>query len=544
VWRRGGGSRLSNSPLEPAGAVRDGRLDVPAGGRAVARGAVKFHGWTLFSSGPAARVELWLGDDDLGPARLGLPRPDVCRALGLEAGAATGFELAAQLDGWAEGETSLRAVATSAAGERLELAPQRLEIVSPAVARPPSPPREVTPYAPSRAGLQTLVVTHQLDLGGAQLYLMDLLRELLRTAAANPTVVSARDGCLRGELEAMGVPVHVSGPPATDDLAAHLGHVEELAAWAADRDFEAVFVNTATCLATPGAEVAGRLGIPAVWAIHESIEPALLWAHVDAAVRRRATQALGDVAQTLFVAEATRRLFEPATGGRGLAIPYGLDLEPIDERRHGFDREGARRAAGIAADAEVVLCVGAIEPRKGQIPLVQAFDLLAERHPRAQLVFVGARKDSDSEFLAEYAGNHAAGERIRIVPTTPDVHAWFGLADLVVCPSDVESMPRAVLEGMAWELPVLATSVFGLPELIEDGVNGWLCEPRDLAALAAALDRALASGPEQRRRIGAAARSLVERRHSLEDYGREVAELLQRVVAGPRVGRLVDAAAG
>jgi glycosyltransferase involved in cell wall biosynthesis len=125
---------------------------------------------------------------------------------------------------------------------------------------------------------------------------------------------------------------------------------------------------------------------------------------------------------------------------------------------------------------------------------------------------------------------------------TPEVEPWFGIADLLVCPSDIESMPRTVLEAMAWETPVLATAIFGLPDLIEDGESGWLCEPRDLAALTAALDRALTSGAEERRRIGRAGRVLVESRHSLEQYGREVAALLERIAGGPRVESLVDRA--
>jgi D-inositol-3-phosphate glycosyltransferase len=546
VWGRQPHPEPPNPLPEPTEAVRRGCLDVPATGRVVRRGAVKFHGWTQFSSGPASRIELWLGDRSLGPARLGLPRWDVCRALELKPGEASGFELTAILDDWPEGETTLRAVATSVNGERLELDPQLLEIVSPAPARSssPSPPSERTPHPPSRAGLRTLVFTHQLDLGGAQLYLMDLLRELLRIEAVNPTVVSAWDGHLRGELEQLGVPVHVTGTPPSESLASHLGHIEELAAWADDRAFEVAFVNTATSLATPGAEVAARLEIPAVWAIHESLEPSELWGHVNPAIRSRAVRALGEAAQTLFVAEATQRLFEPTIGpGRGLAIPYGLDLDPIDACRLGFDRDGARRAVGIPADAEVILCVGSIEPRKAQIPLAQAFDLVAERHPRARLVFVGGRDDSYSRFLAEFGRCCGRAERIEIVPMTPEVQPWFGLADLAVCASDVESLPRTVLEAMAWETPVVATSVFGLPDVVREGETGWLCEPRDLTALAEALDRALASSPQERRRIGLAGRRLVERRHSLEGYGREVTELLHRVVAGPRVERLVDAAA-
>jgi glycosyltransferase involved in cell wall biosynthesis len=291
-------------------------------------------------------------------------------------------------------------------------------------------------------------------------------------------------------------------------------------------------------------EVAPRLGLPPVWAIHESFEPSKLWDHVDPAIRGRAEAALAEVAQPLFVAAATQRLFEPTIGrGRGLTIPYGLDLAPIDSCRAGFDREAARARAGIPSEAEVVLCVGSIEPRKAQLPLAQAFELLATSHPRARLIFVGGRDDAHSDSLAGFAASSSAADRIAIVPMTPDVQPWFGLSDLLACPSDIESLPRTVLEAMAWEMPVLATSVFGLPDLIDDGESGWLCEPRDLKALTAALDRALSSNSQERRRIGRTARSIVERRHSLEDYGREVAGLLDRVARGPQAKRLVNAAA-
>lgn len=538
---------LEPEPTEPR---PEGKIDSPAHGSFVRRGTVTFQGWAWFPSGPVSRVEIWLGDELLGRARTGIPRPDVNRHVPLPASEAAGFKLTADLRGWPgeDGETLLRAVVTGAAGERLELGPLPLRVAPPpAVAAPsqlPALPAR-TPHAEPGSGLRLLVYTHQLDLGGAQLYLMDLLRELLRIEAVDPTVVASRDGHLRAELEALGVPVHVSGLPPTDSLSAHLGRVEELAAWAGDHEFEAAFVNTATVLAILGVDLAARLGIPAVWAIHESFEPAELWQDIDPGIRDRAEAALATVAQPLFVATATERLFEPACGrGRGLTLPYGLDLEPIDARRRRFDRAAARREAGIPLDAEVVLCVGSVEPRKGQLPLAQAFDALCARHPSARLVLVGARDDAYSHTLAEYAASSRAAERIEIVPMTPDVQPWFGLSDLVVCASDVESLPRTVLEAMAWEVPVLATDVFGLPELIEHGESGWLCEPRDLAALTAALDRALGSGPEERRRIGRAGRGLVERRHSLGDYGRRVADLLEQVAAGqdPR-RRPVDAAA-
>ena len=225
-------------------------------------------------------------------------------------------------------------------------------------------------------------------------------------------------------------------------------------------------------------------------------------------------------------------------------LPYGLDLEPIDASRAGFDRAAARRDAGIAEDAEVVLCVGTVEPRKAQLPLAQAFSLIAARHPRAHLIFVGGGDNADSHALADYIESSGLADRIELVPITAEVQSWYGIADLLVCASDVESLPRTVLEAMARETPVLATAVFGLAELIDDGETGWLCEAGDIRALAEGLDRALSSTPEERRRIGRSARALVERRHALDAYGREVARLLAEVATGKTPGVEDRATAG
>jgi D-inositol-3-phosphate glycosyltransferase len=282
----------------------------------------------------------------------------------------------------------------------------------------------------------------------------------------------------------------------------------------------------------PGAEAAAEIGLPFIWAIHESYPPSVLLADFSPGVRERAERALVGASSLVFEAEATKRLYEPVAGGeRCTMLPYGLDLTPIDAHRAEFDGEAARRGAGIPAEAELIACVGTVEPRKAQVMLAQAFDMVAPQHPRAWVAFVGGRNDDNTKALRRYIDSSPQGERMRVIPVTPEVESWYGMADLLVCASDIESTPRTVLEAMAWETPVLGTRVFGLPELIADGETGWLCEPRDLSALAAALDRVLSLPAEERKRVGAAGRPLVEERHSLERYGREVAGLLDRAVA-------------
>jgi glycosyltransferase involved in cell wall biosynthesis len=344
-----------------------------------------------------------------------------------------------------------------------------------------------------------------------------------------PTVVSALDGITRLYLEELGVQVVVTGIVSVDDRDARRGRVEEIATWAADRGFEAVLINTATALVLHGGEVAAMLEIPALWAIHESVEPETMWGDLDSDVKRRAEAVLGEAAAAVFEANATQRLYERAIGPeRCMTTLYGVDLRPIDARRDKFDRSKARAELGIPSDADVLLCIGTIEPRKAQMALSQAFELIAGRHPDARLVFVGGRGDFQSRLLQEKINESRFAERMRLVAVDPDVQSWYGVSDIFVCASDVESLPRTVLEAMAWETPVLATAVFGLPEVIDEGETGWLCEPRDIEALANGIDRALSSGPSERAAIGLAARELVERRCSLEDYGRTIARFLDQ----------------
>lgn len=506
-----------------------GSLDFPVPGTRFEGEVVVLSGWVVFEGAATARVEAWLGDRPLGRARLGLRREDVAQLHEGPDAAVSGFELRAGVEAAEEDrELELRAVAWSTAGERRELGsvPVVLGRRRPPLPRPPRVTRST-----AAGGRRLLAFTNELPLAGASLHLLELLREGRRLGRVDPTVAAAIDGPVRGDFEALGVPVHLLGPLPIDDLGAYLDRCEEIAAWADGQGFELVLVNTATALSLPGADVARRLGVPAVWSIHESFHPAVLWEGLGAGVREHAEARLGEAALAIFETDATRRIYEPALGERAVTIPYGLDLAPIESVRQGFDRAGARRRLGVPEEADLALCVGTVEPRKAQVQLAQAFDLVAARHPRAQLAFVGSDEGEGSRALATRIAASPHRERMRMVPRTREVQTWLGMADLLVCASDVESLPKSVLEAMAWEVPVLATAVFGLPETIADGVSGWLCEPGDVSSLAAGLDRAFGSDAETRARIGGAAREVVLRRHDLGGYAERVADLFDGLCA-------------
>lgn len=512
-----------------------GKLDRPGAGFEFEEDTMGFSGWVAFASGePVARVEGFLDDTSIGRARTSIPRPDVEEHKDYPLARLSGFDLVAEIADLPEevrtGPRELRIVSTSASGERFEFEPVPI-VLSPRAWVTEPPPTPPAPLALRERGdaLRVLVFTHQLTLGGAQLYLLDLLHELRRSHPVELTVVSVLDGPLRRKLEGLGVGVHVTSMAPFERPGPHLGRIGELAAWVGVGNFDVVFVNTATSGASYGAEVAHALGLPAVWAIHESFPPGILWGDLMDEVREITEGTLAQARFGIFEADATRRIFEPLIGAeRCLTIPYGVDTGPIESARAALDVAEARAEAGVGPDEQIVLCVGTIEPRKAQVPLAQAFSMVAARHPDARLVFVGARDDHHTEELEDVVAESASADRIELIPITPDVQTWYGIADLLVCASDVESLPRTVLEAMLWGTPVLATSVFGLPELIDDGVNGWLCEARDLEALADGLTRALGTPAEKRDRIAIAARELVEERHSLPRYAKRVVEVLKQ----------------
>jgi glycosyltransferase involved in cell wall biosynthesis len=220
-------------------------------------------------------------------------------------------------------------------------------------------------------------------------------------------------------------------------------------------------------------------------------------------------------------------------------VPYGVDFAEIEEFRDGVDREALRAELGIGADTLVLLCMGTIEPRKGQLNLAQAFARSAAvRGSSCELVFVGAVEGAPyAEELRRLVDGFSAGPdapRIRVEPVQPDIHRWYHACDVLVCASDVESLPRSMLEAMAFGRPIASTAVFGIPELVEDGVTGFLCRDRDLGALRAMLGRVAKTDRAELAAMGRRARDVVTTRHDPAIYENYYLEQLTTGV--PSVG--------
>lgn len=537
-----------------------GYIDYPQVGAELPRAPVHVLGWCLFPGTSVARVEVSVNGGPAERARVAMERSDI-PALTKEAAASlSGFEHKADLSGL-PGDTrsvTVEATARGMDGRVLRLDPVEFPIGPAAPAyreeddggraaelrarsmRPLRPRAAATPDRPPRL----LAFAHVLTHGGASLYLVELLERLTRDHGFQCEVATLTDGPLRERLERAGIPVHITDAFPVTKLERYEGNVAELVAWAAAGQFDVVLVNTLGSFA--GGDVAGRLGIPAVWTAHESFPLPMFWqaayepGSLHPYARAQAEQALESAAAVVFPAEATRRLFVMnADPNRLVAIPYGIELDAMDGAiAGGTDRVAAKRRLGIEPDARVILCLGSIEARKSQAMLTQAFARIADRHPRAQLMLVGETSDAYCAnyrtALREFVSRAGLEERVRIEPVTDDPYSWHAVADVLACASDIESLPRVIVEAMVFGTPVLSTRVFGVPELIEDGRTGYLCDMRDAASLADGLDRVLSAPAEELAAVTRAAERHARARHDPSAYAATMAALLQGVAASPR----------
>lgn len=183
-------------------------------------------------------------------------------------------------------------------------------------------------------------------------------------------------------------------------------------------------------------------------------------------------------------------------------IPNGAP--PIDPPS-GHD---VRAELGIAPGAPVVVGLGRLTPVKAFDVLVDAAARLRERHPEARVLIVGSGEERAA--LERRIGRLGLRETVLLLGHRTDVADVLRACDVAVCCSDSEGMPVSVIEEMEAGLPIVATRVGGLPDLVEDGVHGLLVEPRDPDGLARALGGLLAD-PEAARAMGVRA---AERRAS------------------------------
>ena len=179
-------------------------------------------------------------------------------------------------------------------------------------------------------------------------------------------------------------------------------------------------------------------------------------------------------------------------------------------RRSGSDPTPA--AAGIPADAPLALAVGRLIEQKDHATLLHAFARVRSALPDAQLAILGSGPlEAETRALAR----ELRLEDAVTLPGRTDIRDWLARADVFVHTSRWEGFGIVLLEAMLAGLPVVATRVSAVPEVVADGRTGLLVEAGDVAGLAAALQELLADG-ERARALGEAGRHRARDEFSVE----------------------------
>ncbi|MFZ5453448.1 MAG: glycosyltransferase [Thermodesulfobacteriota bacterium] len=194
---------------------------------------------------------------------------------------------------------------------------------------------------------------------------------------------------------------------------------------------------------------------------------------------------------------------------------------------NGVDTDFFRPGTPVTGRKPIILCVGRLVPEKDHETLIRAFSLVSGDHPEAQLWLVG-NGPLKADIAATIKHIIPPG-RVRFLPARPDLRPLLEQAAMLVLSSRQEAFPNVILEAMAMGLPVVATRVGGVPELVTPGETGWLAPPGNAPALAGALSQLLGD-QETRLTMGQAARQRAERDFSLATMVRRHEEVFDKLL--------------
>jgi glycosyltransferase involved in cell wall biosynthesis len=318
--------------------------------------------------------------------------------------------------------------------------------------------------------MRIALMTETTGPGGLETMLVILAEELRdRGHEVVPIIPSAPREWLHDSLSSRGFVVE--GYPSGLGWGASLTSALALLSILRRRMVQALHCHdfTAAVLGTVSARI---LEIPSMMTLHGSTYYTERW-HRRSLLGWAARMSDGVVAVSEAVGERLTR--ELSLGQEAVeVIPNGTSMVR-------GDRERGRRALGVTAGEFVILSVGRVVRIKGFDVLTRAAPLI---DPAGQSVrFLVAGEGGEREAL-ERMNLAACGPRVEFLGMRNDVPDLLAGADLFVMPSLSEGLPMALIEAMAAGLPVVATRVGGIPEVVEDGHSGHLVAPEDPGALA------------------------------------------------------------
>ena len=357
-------------------------------------------------------------------------------------------------------------------------------------------------FASRELKLHIGIVSHNLNLEGAPLFIVEYARHFQQIAGWDVTVFAPSEGPLRENFAAAGLDVQiididaVTGAQTAQDFSRAIKELAEQPTW---RDLDLIVGNT--MLSYWVVPLAQQLDLPSSLYIHESNAPRRFFSEHRLAtdeVIPLIEKAMSEATRVIFIAESTRQIYAELNRFDNFRlINSWIDIERIENYIKETDRSALRRKLDIPEDATVVVNVGSVCQRKGQHIFIRAIDHLHKEHgeelaTHGPLVYVmvGAREglyletiENDIELMGL--------TNTRLIYETQDVYEWYRVSDLFCCTSFEESFPRVLLEAASFKMPIVSTDVNGITEMLTNNDEAYLIKAGDYHVLAATLKKAL-----------------------------------------------------
>jgi glycosyltransferase involved in cell wall biosynthesis len=375
-----------------------------------------------------------------------------------------------------------------------------------------------------------LFVSHSSELNGAELWLLDTLKNIDRQKYGLHVVVP-RAGLLEEESRLLGAdteivpmkwwitePARVWRQPLA--WLVNLRGVFRLSRLISSRKIDLVFSNSAA--ASVGALAARRAHVPHVWAIHEILRGERVILRFLFGRRVLAWLITRYSSRIIVNSRATLKAFRDLE--RIVLINNGI--ETIGRERDVFRETILREELGICADDAVIGVVGKIYEGKGQREIIQAVADLRPQFPRIKLLVVGDVKDARYyRSLQSLVGRRGLENNVNFLGYRRDLPDLLSLMRVMVIASVVESFGRVALHAMAAGVPVLAVSAGGIPEIIRHEVDGFLIESRRPAQIGQALSNIL-NNPGKALQVMHRGLQTVREKYSLEDQVQKIEKVI------------------
>jgi glycosyltransferase involved in cell wall biosynthesis len=329
--------------------------------------------------------------------------------------------------------------------------------------------------------IKVLFIAQHLTMGGAEELLLGVARGLPRERFEIVVGCLTREGIVAQELRRSGVRVELlPGEPGPRDPLAFLRLYRFV------RRERPVVVHTFLLSAGLYGRLAAWLArVPAIFHAEQNVYLERVGRHL--ALERWLA---GRTTRVIACCQAVGTLYQTQIGldpDRLEVIYNAVDFAAV---RPQADRQAARSALGYEANELVVGTLGRMTRQKAHDVLLEAVARLAQTCPSIQLFIAGQGPLRDE--IGRQIASLGLTERVRLLGVRRDRDLLFAAMDAFVLPSRWEGLSLALVEAWAAGLPVVASDVGGNPEVVRNGEGAWLVGRDDPAALAAALENALA----------------------------------------------------